>query len=623
MKLEKIFRAIMLVAMLAGLAFTALSCKDEDTGGTGVTRKSSISGVVVDTQGDPLADVVVTLKGTDTKREVIATTTSGADGFFSFPQVLATNQFLTFEKKGYSSVGITVPSNLLLDGAVSLSPVLEFANAVIRGRVLDARNGNAPLAGVTVSIGTKSVVTGADGTFLFENLTIQEYTLSCTKPGSAPFSKKLTPDMFGKEGVIVIDDISMGGKELLPGRTAQDLKDTQLWYTNEYRGGYGRGGGRIDWSTSFMSCQFFNWIGMCEVQNEGCTLRINNDPNNGDRDKPADFVNFSTFTYGRKLITEDNKIMSIYARCHQATVQDPVYWGLQIIDLSAEDPTVDLIDGVQQHPSGDYITFDFDLSKYVGKEVIIAIGHFRAKTGDYWNQFCIAHVSFAPEVNEGDNYLPGTPVAGLEDWHMTEEMVRSTMPNPRTHFIGYSLPEIAPMVFAKRHPGYYFWGGTGHIASEWGFQYVNKDTEPLPSEGFIIKTRSGAKADYNVPESYFYSKFDISAGHNKFLLKVRNFDANVPTTFKFTVIRNNAEVSFLDPVRNTAVSASKVDGGNGCWQFINEQGGQGNPQDYATFEYDLSAFNGESVMVCIGIHKGVTPDQSGEQKLCFYSVDIQ
>lgn len=619
MKLKKLTRASLLVSILAGMIPVSFSCKDEDAGGSGATLKSAISGIVMDTQGNPLPDVVVTLKGTDTKRAVAATTNSAADGSFSFSDVPATNQFLTFEKDGYALVGITVPSARLQAGAVTLSPILEFANAVIKGRILDAQNGNAPLAGVAVSIGSRNVTTGQDGTFLFEHLTLQEYTLSCTKAGCAPFVKTLTADMFGTDGMITVADISMGGKELLRGLTAQDLKDAPAWYVNEYRGGYGRGGGRIDWSASFMSCQFFKWSGNYEMQNEGCTLRIRNEEN--DRSNPADLVNFDTFTYGRKLITEDNRTMSVFARCHQATNEDPVYWGVQAIDLSAADPVTELIGGVQQHPSGDYMTFQFDLSKYIGKEVVIAIGHFRAKTGDYWNQFCIAHVSFAPSVTEGDEYLPGTEVEGLEGWHMTEEMVRSTMPNTRSHFIGYTLSGLD--IQTKSHPAYFFWGGTGHIASEWAFQYVGKDIEPTLDDGILIKTRSGAKADYDLPESYFYSKFAISGGHNKFLLKIRNFDASVPTTFKFTVIQENGTATFQDPVEHTAVFAGKVDDGNGCWQFMHEKGGQSNPEDYATFEYDLSAFNGEEIMVCIGVHKGVTPGQGGEQKLCFYSIDIQ
>lgn len=614
MRLNNIIRASMLSSILLGMVFFSTSCKEEMNGNFPQTGNASISGVISDTQGNTLPDVSISLKSTDTKKEVIARTQSASDGSFSFKNLPAVNRFLTFEKKGYSSVGITVMSSKLLAGNVELSPIMEFANAVIKGRVLDAQNGNAPFAGVKVSIGSLTVDTGTDGTFIFENLTIQEYILSCTKAGAAPYNKKLTPDLFGKEGIIDLGDISIGGKELLRGLTAQDLKDAPVWYVNEYRGGYGRGGGRIDWSTSFMSCQFFKWEGNWEMQNEGCTLRIRNKAE--EQTSPADLENFDSFTYGKKLITNDNRIMSVNCRCHQATNEEPVYWGVQVIDLSEQEPKADLIGGVRKHPSGDYMTFRFDLSKYVGKEVIIAIGTFRAKTGDYWKQFCIAHVSFAPEANEGDNYLPGKAVAGLEGWNMTEEMVRSSMPNPRKNFIAYTLSGL--QVYAKRNPAYHAWAGTGHIASEWAFQYVNHDIEPIANEGLIIRTRDGIPADYNVPEAYFYSKFAISSGNNKIALRVRNFSGTLATTFKFTVIQENGNVTFLDPSQHKAVSANKVDGGNGCWEFINEQGGIDTPNDYASFEYDLSKFNGESVMICIGIHKG----QGGEQKLCFHSIDI-
>lgn len=614
MRLNKIIKASMLASILIGIGLMSFSCKEGENGDSGNIGKASVTGIIKDTQGNPLPDVEVSLRNTDTKKEVIARTVSASDGSFSFKDIPAANQFLSFEKKGYSTVGITIMSYHLLKGDVNLSPIMEFASAVIKGRVLDAQNGNRPFAGVSVSIGSSTLETGADGIFLFENLTIQEYTLSCTKAGCAPYTKKLTPDLFGNEGIIDIGDISLGGKELLRGLTAQDLKDAPAWYVNEYRGGFGRGGGRIDWSTSFMSCQFFNWSGNWEMQNEGCTLRIRN--SGDEQNNPADLENFDTFTYGRKLITADNFIMSVNCRCHQATNENPVYWGVQIIDLSAPDPKTDLIGGVKEHPSGDYMTFQFDLSKYAGKEVIVAIGHFRAKTGNYWNQFCIAHVSFAPAVTNGDDFLPGKEVAGLEGWHMTEEMVRSSMPNTRKKFIAYTLPGLK--VYTKRNPAYHAWAGTGHIASEWAFQYVNVDIEPIANEGFILRTRNGIPPDYNVPEAYFYSKFSIAEGSNKMIMRARNFSSTLATTFKFTVIQDNGTVTFLDPVKHKAVSAQKVEGGNGCWEFINETGGLDTPDDYASFEYDLSGFNGQDIMVCIGIHKG----QGGEQKLCLHSIDV-
>ena len=243
MSQKRIIRAIMLILALFGLAVFANSCKDDDHSPEGTNAKSTISGVVKDTQGSLLSDVTVTLKETDTKRKVEASATTGADGSFSFSDVQATAQFLTFEKEGYSTVGITVPSSSLTAGAVSLEAILEFASAKIIGRILDAQNGNAPLSGVNVSIGSSSITTGADGVFSFENLTLQDYTLTCTKAGLTTITKSLTVDMFS-DGIINVGDISMGGIELLRGLTAQDLKSSAAWLYDEYRGGYGRGGGR-------------------------------------------------------------------------------------------------------------------------------------------------------------------------------------------------------------------------------------------------------------------------------------------------------------------------------------------------------------------------------------------
>lgn len=69
MSQKKIIRAIMLILALFGLAVFANSCKDDDHGSEGTNTKSTISGVVKDTQGSLLSDVTVTLKETDSKRK--------------------------------------------------------------------------------------------------------------------------------------------------------------------------------------------------------------------------------------------------------------------------------------------------------------------------------------------------------------------------------------------------------------------------------------------------------------------------------------------------------------------------------------------------------------------------
>ena len=611
--MKSVFRGILWASVLCfGLAFVSSCQEDGPAGGDVETTVGSISGVVTDTDGQPISAVVVAVKDFD------QTAQTAEDGTYSLPNVSFKGvAFVTFTKEGYSTIGMTVPADHFVDGQIVLNPVMEFGNAVIKGTVLDGGNSNAPLKDVTVSIGIQTTVTDEAGAYTFEGLTLQDYEVKFTKAGYPEYTKKVTKGtLIASDGTVEIGSVILGGAELLPGLAIQNLIDADEWTFNDYRGGYSRGGGVVDWSTSFMSAQIkfagINW----EMQNEGCTLR---GENNG---SAAENLNdFASFCYGKKLITEDNKIFTIYARTHQGSLSTPAKWGVAVIDMSAASPKVDVVGGVREHPSTDYTEFEFDLSDYVGKEVVIAPGIYYTT---WWVQLCLAHFSFAKEKNIGDNYLPGTPVSGLtangrdSDWHMTQEMVRSTMTHPGTSFIGYIPNGIS--INNKSNPAYQPLHGTDNIMSEWAFMYVNKDTEPLASEGFVIKTRSGVSADYNVPESYFYNKFAINAANNEMVITVRNFDASVPTIFKVTAITEDGKVSHLAPVSNTAQQAAAVSGGNGCWSFINNQGSTGTPDEYAQFVYDLSSYTGENVMITLGVFKGDVSD--GEQKLCIYGIDL-
>ena len=73
-----------------------------------------------------------------------------------------------------------------------------------------------------------------------------------------------------------------------------------------------------------------------EEQNEGTTLRIRN--NEEDRKNPADLEIFDSFVFGSKLITEDNYMMTLQIRTHSADEAAPVYYGVQVVDLTATDP---------------------------------------------------------------------------------------------------------------------------------------------------------------------------------------------------------------------------------------------------------------------------------------------
>ena len=169
MKLNQILRAVTLLSVTCGFALASTSCEEENNSSSDANfAKGTVEGYVTDAQSARLADVKVTLLTTNAKREVEATVTTSSDGTFKLSDVPMTSRLVTFEKDGYASVGITLSASSFEDGKAVLNPVMEFASAVITGKVLDAQNGSAPLAGATVSIGNGAdITTGSDGIYKF------------------------------------------------------------------------------------------------------------------------------------------------------------------------------------------------------------------------------------------------------------------------------------------------------------------------------------------------------------------------------------------------------------------------------------------------------------------------
>lgn len=403
----------------------------------------------------------------------------------------------------------------------------------------------------------------------------------------------------------------MGGVEVLPGLTADDLKEADKWLYNEYRGGKNADSyPHWDWSTDYM-CTLSFW-GNMEEQPEGTTLRIRN---TGDEQKnPANLDVFDSYTYGSKKITEDNKILSLRIRTHGADDKAPAYFGVQVVDLSTAEPVAVKVGETKTCGSQSYTDYDFDLSDYVGKEVIIAIGIYRTATGDYWKQLVLRAIRFAPQKVEGWNWLPGTAITGLEEWKLTAEMVRSTMVQTTKLFTG-----ISPIRGGSGdyYAAYREWRNVNHIAYCWAFMPTVKDPEVFPSEGYLIKTTGNGAANTNKPEAYFYAKFAIAEGNNKLTLKTRTF-GDQWTFFKLTVIKEDGTFINLNPISNTAREAAAAE--NGCWKFKHDAGGPDNPNTYATFVYDLAQFNGSNVVLAIGVFNG--EKSSNENKLVFHSVEL-
>ncbi len=599
MKRSKFLQLILVGVVLCSFVFITGSCtKDEIE-----TDLGTVTGIVTDELGMPIADVSVSISG------VTETTTSGSDGKYVFNNVSIAAHSIKFSKDGYQTTSATVTTGKFnADKVATINMALVSAPAKITGTVVDARNNNSPLAGVRVSVSDNdTAVTDVEGKYEIKNLPVAGYTVTFSKTDYSTITRTVNHDGF-TDNVATLD-VRMGGTELLPGLITEDLQNADKWYYNEYRGG--RNGDAYphwDWSTDYMCALDFR--GAWEEQNEGTTLQIHN--TGVEQNNPANIDDFDSFVFGSKEITADNYILSLRVRTHNADATAPAYFGVQVVDLSATSPSAVKIGETKTHGSDDYADYTFDLSAYTGKEIIIAIGIYRAETGDYWKQLVLRSIRFANTKIESTNWLPGTEV--IINWHLTKEMVRSTMVQTKKSFTG-----ISPVSGNRDNyfDAYRSWRTVNFIANEWNFVPLNKDPEVFPSEGYLIKTRGNTAVDTNVPESYLYAKFAIASGNNRLTLKVRSFGANY-TFFKITVIKEDGTYSYLAPTSNTALDASAA--ADGCWKFIHEAGSGSDPDSYASFVYDLSQFNGTSVVVALSVHKGES--NTDENKLAIYSVDL-
>lgn len=605
MTIKTFFKTCLVTAVLGSFVLAGTSCqKDETPAGEG---NGTITGTVTNADGDPIDGVSVSASNSE------STATTGADGTYTLSNVPVATLSVTFEKEGYQTNSITVPASRFSNGTATVNATLTVAGAKITGTVLDGANENAPLEGATVTLNNgTSATTGSDGSFTIENLTVRDYTLSVSAEGYIESTAAVAETDFDNEETTATVSVTLYKTVLLPGLTLADLQNADIWYYNEYKGG--RNGDNypmFDWSSDYMATLDFR--GAWAEQNEGTAIQIQN--NEEQQSNPADHNNFDSFVFGRKMITDDNKIMSLKIRNFKENEQSvDTEYGVTVIDMTAAEPSAVKLGENKTINSESYVDVEFDLSEYIGKEIVIAIGTYRAETGNYFRQLCIRRIAFASTAVKEWDWLPGTEVSGLDGWHMTEEMVRSTMANSKyTTFTGVSKVSGSRDEYAT---AYQSWRGLGHIAAEWSLVPVNKDAEPFPTEGFVIKTRGNVTPNLDTPESYFYIKYPVEAGKNKMTLKARSFSEANSTWFRLTVIDEDMTVTHILPASHKADSYSEED--ENFVKFNHRNGTADAPDGYATFTYDLSAFDGKEVILALGVYVG---EQNGdENKLCINEI---
>jgi hypothetical protein len=611
MKLFKFLQIFAFAALLGGAITMTVSCKEDDEN-QGGNELGTITGTVTDVaNGNPIADITVTVSGMD------GTVTTGSDGKYTVTNVTIESHAITFSKAGWLTTSVTVTAaNFDANRVATADATLRGAAARIEGAVTDATHGNVPLSGVTVDIGAAgSATTGDNGRYTIENLVAEEYTVTFSKAGYPSATRAIVPSDF-VSGVATVN-VEMGLAELLREKTAFDLASADKWHYNEYRGGQ-----RLsynyphwDWSTNYMATLEFygNW----ESRDQGVALKIRNEGEQ--QNNPEDMSVFDSYMFGSKKITADTKILSLDVRTIGGTGESPVHFGIQVVDLSATEPAAVKVGDTKTHSDDAYRVFDFDLSDYIGKEVIVAVGIYRAASGNYDKQLAIRTLRFSSEI-QTDNWMTGTEViAGAK---LTEEMVRSTMVNTKKSFTGISPEKGANNTDLGRI--YQLLRPIDHVMANWSFVPVLKDPEPFADQGFIIKTRGTTEVSATVPEAYFYAKFAIASGNNTLILKGRTHTSgSVPvryTYFKLTAIDETAPYTHVDIVPTPGETYDGDAPGDGFYKLQHYQGTKENPDAYATFTYDLSQFNGKNMVLMLGVYS-MAPNTS-ENKLSIYSINL-
>lgn len=619
MKQKFVSKIPLLCSVFFGLIFFFWSCRDKEEEVTywkeSVVGTADISGRVTDNFGTPLDAVTVDCLGTGLKKEVFASATTKADGTFFISAVPSTARYIRFTKEGYASASCTLePKRFAEESSISLEASLEFSMAKITGTILDAGSGK-PMSGVLVASGLSSSRTGDDGVYSIEGLTISNYDLTFTSPDGSRYSRSVNASEF-VDGVIMMPIVRLGGEDIWPGHKWQEIADAPYWYGNDFRGSTGFSG-RWDWSAGYMSA--WPWYGEFRYEAEGCAVVCNT--NYG---QPGETDHFNGYTYGKKFIYEGNHIMTVDLMTHFATTPETaLHFGVEVLDLTAQ-ATKAVKVGEDTH-YGDYAAHSFDLSAFIGHEIVIAYGL-------YWYDGTNGHlatrrVSFANRPMNKDEVIPGTKFEGMEAWDsFTKENILTMTINNNTSFSGLNFGQNAGTeengVRRVHHPGeqqgYSAFAGTNHIIMNWTLQYVRGGVEPVNPDGYTIKSAGDGSARYDNPDTYLVNRFHIGPTNDRMRILVRSYHKTYRTVFRVTAVTDDGTAVAVDPASYKADKTGPVDNGKGCWYLVHNRG-TGNPAEYAEFVYDLNKYQGQNVAIAISVHRA---DMGGEGKLCIYSIEM-
>ena len=566
----------------------------------------TLTGTVSLPEGDySLANVSFTLDGN--------LLTSGENGFTFDAQ---TGEYsLTLDASvtegtlevSYDNTGIADPTKQLVEAAFSLSDIDDYGNAAWNP-ALSQNSDAAQTINVTISIdSTEALLTddqarevtvklGNDHTFSYagegvwklEGLTMAEamaagdLTVTFVEEGTLVNIYETV-----NEGVLNSSDyadgqaevsVSLAERDILPGLTLSEMKSATVLSYDYYQGLWAHNVFR-----NFAKSEGIR----SQEQNEGDTIQT-------ETTLATSETEFNGYIYARKTITNGNKTMIVSMRTHNTSIATK--FGVMVVDLTTG--ARELVGGILSSTANSYTDQAFDLSAYVGKEVLVSTGIFYTQACDdalpdnEQLQYVIESIRF---ISAADDWKTDT----AENWSATVDTIagnllanESVAANSMTYFQGANNDS----------------GKENYIFKTWGAVSKGQDyagIEPV-GEGAMIKTRNGS-TDTSDNRAFLYAKFTITEETSYLWLNARRFSRSNHVGSALTVYTETSSggtVVAPDSTNFVMPSGGEYDVESDNWIKWHD-GDSG----YAYLKWDLSSYIGQTVVLVIGVRNTYNSDE--------------
>lgn len=506
----------------------------------------------------------------------------------------------------YDNTGITDPTKQLVEAAFSLSDIKDYGNAAWNP-TLSQNSDAAQTINVTISIdSTEAPLTddqaeevivklGNDHTFKYdaendvwelEGLTMAQamaagdLTVTFIDDGSLVniYETVNKGTLSGSDYANGQADISVSlvERDILPGLTLSEMKNATVLSYDYYQGLWAHNVFRNFTKSEGIRSQ---------EQNEGDTIQT-------ETKLATNETEFNGYIYARKTITDGNKTMIVSMRTHNTSIA--TRFGVMVVDLTTG--ARELVGGMLSSTANSYTDQVFDLSAYVGKEVLVSTGIFYTQACDNalpdgeQLQYVIESIRFISAAADWKT-------DSAENWDATVDTIagnllanESVAANSMTYFQGANNDS----------------GNKNYIFKTWGAVSKGQDyagIEPV-GEGAMIKTRNGS-TDTSDNRAFLYAKFTITEETSYLWLNARRFSGSNHVGSALTVYTaDGGTVVAPDSTNFVMPSGGEYDVESDNWIKWHD-GDSG----YAYLKWDLSSYIGQTVVLVIGVRNTYNSDE--------------